>query len=72
MKIIRRRRHLRPRPSRSQVHQQLRQIGVTIQAFQMAWLVEAQQPAPSPERLRFLHDAIGTLRDEAAAVERVQ
>jgi hypothetical protein len=68
MKHARRRRHLRPRPTRSQIHHQLRHIGRTIQTFQFAWLVEAQQPDANLARLRFLSDAIGTLRDEATSL----
>lgn len=71
MKQHRRRRPLRPRPTRSQIHQQIRQIGRTLQLVQLEALVEVQKPAPSLDRLRFLDDAAAAMRDEAAAVEKL-
>ena len=70
MKHAHRRRHLRPRPTRSQIHHQLGRISRTIQTFQVAWLVEAQQPDANLDRLRFLSDAIGAMRDEAVSLEK--
>jgi hypothetical protein len=70
MKHTRRRRHLRPRPSRSQVRQQLCHIGRTLQLVQLEALVEVQKPEPSLPRLRILNEVAGSLREEAAAVER--
>ena len=71
MKQNRRRRHLRPQPSRSQLNHQLDQARRTMQLFQIEWLVEATQQPPSPRRLRLLHDAVGALRDEIADMERL-
>ncbi len=71
MKHTRRRRQLRPQPSRSQLNLQLDQARRTIQLFQIEWLVEASQETPSLRRLRLLHDAVVTLRDDIADVERL-
>lgn len=64
MKQTRRRCHLRPRPTRSQVNQQIQRVRSTLQAFQMEWILEAQRPEHNLGRLRFLHDAITQMRDE--------
>ena len=71
MKHTRRRRHLRPQPSRSQLNLQLDQARRTMQLFQVGWLVEASQESPSLRRLRLLHDAVVTLRDDIADMERL-
>ena len=71
MKHTRRRRHLRPQPSRSQLNHQLDQARRTMQLFQIEWLVEAGQESPSLRRLRLLHDAVVTMRDEIADMERL-
>jgi len=69
MKQTRRRRHLRPRPTRSQVTQQMGRVRSTLQLFQLEWLVEAAKPQHSLSRLRFLHDSILTMKDELEALE---
>ena len=69
MKQQRRRRHLRPRPCRSQVNQQLEHIRSTIQTFQIECLLEASKPEPSLPRLRFLDHMLGLLREEAVSLE---
>jgi len=69
MKQTRRRRHLRPRPSRSQINQQIQHVRSTMQLFQLEWLAEAQRPAPSQIRLRFLHDSIMQMKDEMSNLE---
>jgi hypothetical protein len=69
MKQTRRRRHLRPRPTRPQVNQQIRRVRTTLQAFQLEWLLEAQRPERNLGRLRFLHDAIMRMRDEISSLE---
>ncbi len=71
MKHARRRRHLRPRPSRSQVRQQIGRMQSTLQLFQLEWLAESQRPQPSLPRLRFLHHMIVQMRDEVASLERI-
>lgn len=70
MKQIRRRRHLRPRPSRGQIHQQLEQLRRGLQLFRTEWLLEARQPQPRIEHLRLLHDRIVDIRDAISDLER--
>jgi hypothetical protein len=69
MKQTRRRRHLRPRPTRSQLTQQIQRARSTLQAFQLEWVLEAQRPERNLGRLRFLHDAIVQMRDELETLE---
>jgi hypothetical protein len=69
MKLLRRRRHLRPRPSRCQIHQQLDQLRRGLQLFRTEWLLEAQQPQPRQDQLRFLHDRIVDIRDAISDLE---
>ena len=69
MKNNRRRRHLRPRPSRSQVHQQLAQLRRGLQLFRLEWLLEAQQEQSRPSHLRLIHDRIVDIRDAIASLE---
>ena len=58
MKYARRRRHLRPRPSRAQIHQQLNRTRRLLNLFRAEWLLEAQQEQPRPAHLRFVHDRV--------------
>jgi len=69
MKQTRRRRHLRPRPTRSMINQQIQRVRAALQAFQMEWVLEAQRPERDLGRLRFLHDAIVQMRDEKFSLE---
>ncbi len=71
MKQTRRRRHLRPRPSRHQLNQQIARIQSLTQMFQLEWLLESQRPAPCNQRLRVLHDRIVEMRDEICALEEL-
>lgn len=71
MKQVRRRRHLRPRPSRSQINQQIARMQSAIQLFQVEWILESQRPAPCHQRLRFLHDRIVEMRDEISSLEEI-
>ena len=69
MKQTRRRRHLRPRPTRSMINQQILRVRSTLQAFQLEWVLEAQRPERNLGRLRFLHVAILAMKDELEALE---
>jgi hypothetical protein len=69
MKHTRRRRHLRPCPSRSQIHQQLRQARRLLNLFRAEWLLEAQHEQPRPAHLRFVHDRIVDINDQIASLE---
>jgi hypothetical protein len=70
LKQHRRPRHLRPRPTRSQVTQQLQRARSAIQLFQLEWIMEARKAQPSLGRLRFLHDAVGEMKDEVVYLEQ--
>jgi hypothetical protein len=69
MKQTRRRRHLRPRPTRSQLNQQILRVRSALQAFQLEWVLEAQHPERNLGRLRFLHNSILAMKDELEALE---
>jgi len=71
MKQARRRRHLRPRPTRSQINQQIARMQSALRLFQVEWLLESQRPAPCYQRLRFLHDRIIEMRDEISSMEEI-
>ena len=71
MKNHRRRRHLRPRPTRSQVNQQIEHVRSAIQLFQMEALLEAHNPQPDLGRLRFLDAAVGQMKDEVQSLEQI-
>jgi len=70
MKQNRRRRHLRPRPSRSQINQQIERVRSAIQLLQMEALLEVNKPQPSLPRLRFLNEAVGEMKDEVLSLEQ--
>lgn len=70
MKQNRLRRHLRPRPSRSQINHQIGHVRSAIQTFQLEWVLEAQKPQPNVARLQFLHRMIDLAKDEVVALER--
>ena len=67
----RRRRPLRPRPTRSQLNQQIARMQSALRLFQVEWLLESQRPAPCYQRLRFLHDRIVEMRDEISSMEEL-
>jgi hypothetical protein len=70
MKQNRCRRHLRPRPSRSQINQQIGRVCSAIKALQLEAVLELQKPAPSLPRLQFLNKMIDFAKDEVVALER--
>jgi len=69
--LRRRRRHLRPSPTRAQINQQISRVCNHLRLFQAEWLLEAQQEQPRLPRLRFLQDAILVMRDEVNTLERL-
>jgi len=71
MKQQRRRRHLRPRPCRSQIRQQLNHIRSTMQLFQIEGLLEAHKSEPSLPRLQLLDHMLGLMQQEAASLENI-
>ena len=68
MKQNRRRRHLRPRPSRSQINQQMRRMRSLLNLFRTELLLETQQEKPHSGHLRFVHDRIGEINDQIASL----
>jgi hypothetical protein len=70
MKQNRRRRHLRPRPTRSQINQQIERVRSAVQLFQMEALLEAHKPESSLGRLSFLDEAVGQMKDEVLSLEQ--
>jgi hypothetical protein len=71
MKQDRRRRHLRPRPCRSQINQHIEHIRSTTQLFQLEALLEASKAEPNLSRLQFLDRMLGLMREEAAGLESI-
>jgi hypothetical protein len=70
MKQCRRRRHLRPRPSRAQINQQLNRTRRLLNLFRAEWLFEAQQDQPRAAHLRLVHDRIVEINDKIASLEQ--
>jgi hypothetical protein len=70
MKQTRCRRHLRPRPSRSQINQQVGRVCTAIRAMQLEAVLELQKPAPSLPRLQFLNKMIDLAQSEVIALEK--
>ena len=69
MKITRRRRHIRPRPARAQILQQIRHLSRRLQLFQLEWLLVAGRPDRNLVHLRLLHQAILDCQEEIATLE---
>ena len=63
MKITRRRRHLRPRPSRRQIRQHIDHLRRQLQLFQVEWLLEAAREDRNPTHLKALHTRIVESQD---------
>lgn len=71
MKYIRRRRHLRPRPTRAQINQRIQHVTCDINLLRFEWIIEAHQPEPDHQKLYLLRDAIVALRDELADLKEL-
>ncbi len=69
MKITRRRRHLRPRPARAQIRQQIDRLRRHIQWFRAEWLLEAARQDRNVLHLRRLHQRILACQDAIADLE---
>jgi len=70
MKHTRRRRHLRPRPTRSQVHQEINQARSWYQLLKIETALELSRPAPAVPRLGWLHQQVLACEDVISALER--
>jgi hypothetical protein len=71
MKHVRRRRHLRPRPNRRQIHQKIGQIKSTMQLLQLEAVLEVTKPKPSPPRLLALDHLAGLMQEEVTSLEQI-
>ena len=69
MKQTRRRRHLRPRPTRSQIHNSIRQLRRTLNLVRVEAVLELGRPAPCRERLRWLERRALECQDGIAMME---
>ncbi len=69
MKQVRRRRHLRPRLCRAQVHQQIERVRSALLLVQLEALAEAARPQPCGQRLAFLNHMAGLMREEIGSME---
>ena len=69
MKITRRRKHLRPRPSRSQTRQQIHSLRRHLQVFRLEWLLEAAREDRNINHLQALQERIVECRDDLDAWE---
>ena len=58
MKQNRRRRHLRPRPTRCQIRQELSRARSWYQLLKIEAALELGRPAPDLSRLRWLHTQV--------------
>ena len=69
MKQNRRRRHLRPRPNRSQIRHSLQQLERTLNLLRVEAALELRRPAPSIEHLRCLEHGVLECQDTISLVE---
>lgn len=69
MKQTRRRRHLRPRPTRSQIHNAIQQLQRTLNLVRVEAVLELGRPAPCAERLRWLERRAVECQDGIAMME---
>lgn len=65
-----RHRHLRPRPTRAQINQQIGRLFYERNLLRIEWLLEARKDEPRQAHLRFLHDRILDIGDEIAELEQ--
>lgn len=65
----RRRRHLRPRPTRCQINQELRRARSWYQLLKVETALELGRPAPDLPRLRWLHNQILACEDVISTLE---
>ena len=69
MKQNRRRRHLRPRPTRCQINQELRRARSWFQLLKIETALELGRPAPDLSRLRWLHNQVLACEDVISTLE---
>ena len=69
MKNLRRRRHLRPRPTRSQINHTVRQLQRTLNLVRIEAALELSRPAPCAAHMQWLERRALECQDAIAAVE---
>jgi hypothetical protein len=69
MKYTRRRRHLRPTYTRSQIHSSIRQFELALEVLRVEATYELKRPAPSAERLRWMQERANFCLDQLAKWE---
>jgi len=69
MKYTRRRRHLRPRPSRAQIRQHIDRLRRRIQLLRTEWVLEVAREDRNYLHLRRLYGRIVACQDEIDAWE---
>ncbi len=66
---IRRRRPLRPRPTRHQVNQEIRRAQHLHQLFQIEQVMELSKPEPDIAHLRYVQEQLAALADIVVTLE---
>jgi len=66
---IRRRRPLRPRPTRHQVNQEISRARRLHQLFEIERVIELQRPEPDVSHLRYVQNQIASLEDIMVTLE---
>jgi hypothetical protein len=69
MKQTRRRRHLRPRPTRSQINHSIQQLRRTLNLVRVEATLELNRPAPCRQRMRWLEHRALECQDAIAMME---
>ena len=70
MKQTRRRRHLRPRATRSQINNDIRRYELALRVLRVEAAFELSRPEPSTERLRWMEDRASKCLDAISALEK--
>ena len=66
---LRRRRALRPRPSRHQVKQEIRRTRRMQELFRVEQALELRRPEPDAAHLRYIQDQLAALEDAVISLE---
>lgn len=65
---IRRRRALRPRPSRHQINQEIRRARRLQELFRIEQTLELARPQPDSAHLRYIREQLAALEDSVIAL----
>ena len=69
MKQNRRRRHLRPQPTRSQINQEINRACHLYDLFQIERVMELRKPEPDIAHLRYVQEQMAALEDVVVTLE---